>query len=419
MNKVLDIIRLGLKSLVLHKVRSALSALGIIIGVCSVIAMLAVSEGSSYQQQQALRELGSDKIIIRSEKPPIKDKASGSIGGVFTYGLTWADVACIRDNTPGVRQCVAVHRRREQIKVGSNAETALVLGTEPSYLDMARAKLTTGRFISHMDVVTRRPHCVVTAPLARKLFEYDEPLGKTLHFRGEPFIVVGILRRLSSKLVDSAGEAEKAVLIPISTERNRFGEHAVSYEQGSWKAERVEVSQLILRMADEQAVIDGAGVIRSLLNRSHSDRDYELDVPYELLEQQKEQARRAKILLGAIALVSLAVGGIGIMNIMLASVTERTREIGIRRALGAKRRDITVQFLVESLTLAVVGGALGIAIGWLVPWAVQEFLGFVTVVTATTWLVPFVTALAVGLVSGIYPAMRAAKLDPIVALRHE
>jgi putative ABC transport system permease protein len=172
-------------------------------------------------------------------------------------------------------------------------------------------------------------------------------------------------------------------------------------------------------MADEQAVIDGAGIARNLLARFHQSRDYEVTVPLELIEQRRKQLRLWNFMFVAIASVSLLVGGIGIMNIMLASVTERTREIGIRRALGAKRRDITTQFLVESVTLTTVGGLLGIAIGLLVPWAVEWLLHRTTIVTAYTLLLPFGMAVAVGLVSGLYPALRAARLDPIVALRHE
>ena len=190
--------------------------------------------------------------------------------------------------------------------------------------------------------------------------------------------------------------------------------------QGNWSAEKVEVSQIILQMTDEKAVVRAAPVIRSLLSRYHENTDYNITVPLELIEQQEKQAELWNFMFLAIASVSLLVGGIGIMNIMLASVTERTREIGIRRALGAKRRDITIQFLIESVTLTTLGGLGGIITGGLlVPWIVQNILEFRTIITPVTLLLPFFMAAIVGLISGLYPATRAAKLDPIVALRHE
>jgi putative ABC transport system permease protein len=172
-------------------------------------------------------------------------------------------------------------------------------------------------------------------------------------------------------------------------------------------------------MADEQAVIDGATIARGLLERNHEERDYEVTVPLELIKQRQVQGRLWNIMFIGIASVSLLVGGIGIMNIMLASVTERTREIGVRRALGAKKRDVVVQFLVESVTLTTAGGVIGIIVGMLIPVGIELTLGLKTIVSPLTVVLPFVMAVGVGLASGLYPATRAAKLDPIVALRHE
>jgi putative ABC transport system permease protein len=212
---------------------------------------------------------------------------------------------------------------------------------------------------------------------------------------------------------------ENYVVVPMTADLARFGEMNIMVSAGSETYEKVAVSQCILQMADEQAVIDGATVARSLLERQHPKQDYEVTVPLEIIEQIKQQRRLWNFMFLVIASVSLLVGGIGIMNIMLASVTERTREIGIRRALGAKRRDITVQFLIEAIALTTVGGLLGIFVGMLVPWAVERLLKFTTILVASTLVLPFVMAVVVGLVSGLYPALRAARLDPIEALRHE
>jgi len=420
-HKVTDIIRLGLHSLTVHKVRSALTALGILFGVWSVIAMLAVSEGASYESQLALRELGSDNIIIEAIKPPeVASSASAQQGrGATCYGLTNADVARLSDNIPGIELCVTVHRTLKYAQVGSRNLSVAVIATEPTYVQVARTEIVAGRFISAADVLRHKPYCVITASLARRIFTYADPLGKTLRLGSEPFTVIGILAQLPRTLAGGTGDVGNYVMIPISTDRTRFGEYTVMRSEGAFLAEKVQVSQIILRMADEQAVLQGTPIARNLLKRFHDKPDYHITVPLELIEQRKKQLRLWNFVFLSIASVSLLVGGIGIMNIMLAGVTERTREIGIRRAIGAKQRDITVQFLIEAVTLTTIGGLLGIVIGLLVPWAVQQFLGFMTIVTASTLLLPFVMAVVVGLISGLYPALRAARLDPIVALRHE
>ncbi|MCY2924158.1 MAG: FtsX-like permease family protein [Planctomycetota bacterium] len=265
---------------------------------------------------------------------------------------------------------------------------------------------------------------MITRELAAELFPCQNPLDKTLYLSDRAathaFTVIGVLDQLPQSLARQAGTGARCAIIPLTTDLATFGEVMVFAAQGSRDAERVEVSQCILRMADEQAVLAAAPIVRDLLERFHPGvRDYEVRVPVEEIELMKADRRRWNFMFVMIASVSLLVGGIGIMNIMLASVTERTREIGIRRALGAKRRHIVTQFLVESVTLTTIGGVLGIAIGLLVPWIIRRALGFETLTTAATLLVPFVMAVVVGLLSGLYPALRAARLDPVEALRHE
>jgi len=276
-----------------------------------------------------------------------------------------------------------------------------------------------GRFINSLDMLRRASVCVVTDSLADKVFGHGSPMGKTVRLSGMAFVVIGVLDRLPGKLTGGPADAGDYVLIPHTTEQMRFGDMTVVQSQGSEVFERVEVSTAILQMVDEQAVVNGAAIARGMLERSRRQVDYQITVPLEEIEQRKRQMEIWSYVLMAIALVSLVVGGIGIMNIMLAGVTERTREIGIRRALGAKRRDIVVQFLVEAMTLTTAGGLAGILVGLVVPWAVENTLKFKTIVTTQTLVLPFVVAVAVGLISGLYPAMRAARLDPIHALRHE
>ncbi|HOD82000.1 MAG: putative ABC transporter permease YknZ [Planctomycetes bacterium ADurb.Bin126] len=414
-----DIVLLGLHGVMVHKVRSALTVLGILFGVWSVIAMLAINAGASYESQMALRELGSNNIIINSVKPPTEQKASeGRSGhhGALIYGLTDNDVRRLRANIPGLQDSVVVHRAAKTATANDRRINVAVISTEPNYPRVVQTDITAGRFISSYDMLRYQPHAVLTQGLADKLFPLADPLGKTVALDGDPFIVIGIVRQLPATL---AGTSQSAILIPISTDRAQFGEFNIEFSQGSITSEKVEVSQLILQMANDDGVLEGAAIARNLLRRFRESQDYDVTVPLELIEQKRKQMQLWNYMFVSIASVSLLVGGIGIMNIMLASVTERTREIGIRRALGAKRRDIVTQFLVESVTLTAIGGTLGIAIGLLVPWVVQKMLGFLTIVTPSTLFLPFIMAVVVGLVSGLYPATRAAKLDPIVALRHE
>ncbi len=419
MTKAWDVARLGLHSLTVHKARSALTAMGIIFGVWSVIAMLAINEGASRQAQIYLRELGSDNIIIESQKPASEESKASGQGGVLHYGLKYQDVARLKDSVPGIVRMAVAHRTLKRAYVAGRNITVTVIGTEPNYAKVARVDLVAGRFISTADLLRNKQFCVITNALAKRMFPVRDPIGETLRLAGEPFIVIGVLSRLPQTLVGQTGDVDNYVLIPRTTEKMHFGEYTIMFSQGSGTFEKVEVSQVILQMQDEDAVTWGAPVVRSLMERNHETGDFSVKIPQELLEQQAKQRRLWNIVFLMITSVSLVVGGIGIMNIMLASVTERTREIGVRRALGAKKRDIVVQFLVESVTLTMAGGLIGIAMGTMLPTLIETALEFETVISPLTLILPFAMAVIVGLVSGLYPAMRAANLDPIVALRHE
>jgi len=418
-HKITDTLRLALHNLNVHKVRSLLTVLGIIFGVCGVIAMLAINEGAAYDAQMYLRELGSDNIIVRSVKSTTDEsRASDQVNRVDSYGLTKKDVGRLAD-MPGVVRCVMVHGTQKNARVEMRLQPIAIIATEPAYMEVVRTCITAGRFLTNLDMILSKPHCVISESLASRLFVCQEPLGSSILLDGIPFIVVGIIDRLPDKLVPRGGEGGNYMIIPSTTDRGRFGEMTYVRSSGSFLAEKVEVTQCILRMADEEAVLAGAEIARDLMLRYHGKQDYEMQVPLEVIEQQKKQRMLWNLVGLFIASISLVVGGIGIMNIMLASVNERTREIGIRRALGAKRRDIIAQFLIETVTLTMLGGMMGLAIGVFILLSVEKFLNIRTIVTIATLVLPFGIAIAVGLASGLYPAMRAAKLDPITALRRE
>ena len=421
--KIWDINLLALHNLRVHMGRSALTAMGIVVGVMGVIATLAISEGGSFDAQRALRELGSDNIIIDSQKPA-QDETKASQAGTWaqTYGLTRRDVDRLRDkdNVPGIRMSAVVHRQRKDARVGATKITVSIMGAEPEYAKVARIAMSRGRFISDADMTASAANCVLTEALARKLLPVSDPLGQIVLLGGQPYTVVGLIPKLPRTLVDQAGDSEFCAIIPLSADRNRFGELSIEWKSGQGTQERVFASQVILQVANEMNLESAATVARNLLAREHpGGHDYKVTIPQELLEQQRLQRRLWNIVFLAVSLISLVVGGIGIMNIMLSTVTERTREIGIRRALGAKRMDIIVQFLVESVTLAAVGGLIGIPVGLAIPWVVSKFFGLTTIVTPWAMTLPLLVAVIVGLVSGLYPASRAARLDPITALRHE
>ncbi len=419
-------VRLGVKSLMLHKLRSVLTMLGIIFGVCSVIAMLAIGEGASYEAQQAIKKLGSQNIIIRSLKPPDDAKQSGLRRGfALEYGLTYDDGARIQSTIPGVVHVLPVRIIRENVRFAQNSVPCQIIGTLPSYQDIVGLDVVRGRFLSQTDEINHDNICVLTAGLAQRLFPYQDPLTQSIKVNSFYYRVVGLVREKNlPEQRTQAGKMEgepldNNVYIALSAARSRFGDVLVRRTAGSIEVEKVELHQLTIQMQDVAAVEAADPQIKALLGRFHKQADYETIVPLQLLRQAEQTKRIFNIVLGSIAAISLLVGGIGIMNIMLATVTERTREIGIRRALGAKRRHITMQFLVETVVLSVGGGLVGVVVGIVAPLIVSHLTTMKTIVTLWSVLLAFSISGAIGIVFGLYPAKAAAELDPIEALRHE
>jgi len=421
-------VRLGIKSLALHKLRSSLTMLGIIFGVCSVIAMLAIGEGASYEAQEAIKKLGSNNIIIRSLKPPeqARQSAGGGRGGMgLKYGLTYEDGARLQTTIPGVLRVLPMRIIRENVRFQRNEVPCQVIGTLPFYPQVTGATQIRGRFLALLDQEHAENVCVITTGLARRLFPYQDPLDHAVRIDAFYYRVIGIIQeRGQVEQRSQAGKMEgqpldNNVYIPLAASRTRFGEILMRRSAGSFEAEEVQLHQVTVQMRDVAAVETADPQVKTLLSRFHDQNDYEIIVPLQLLRQAEQTKRIFNIVLGSIAAISLLVGGIGIMNIMLATVTERTREIGIRRALGAKRRDITLQFLVETVVLSIGGGLVGVAVGVVIPIAVSQLTTMKTIVTPWSILLAFGISGAVGIVFGLYPAKAAARLDPIEALRHE
>jgi putative ABC transport system permease protein len=419
---------LGLKSLWLHKLRSLLTAMGIVFGVSSVIAMLAIGEGASHEAQQQIKELGSQNVILRSVKPSNATTAGEEQRSlVLSYGLTYRDVSQIQATVPGVLVTVPAREMRDYIWNKSRSIDGTTLGTVPWFPEMRNRAIVRGRYFTELEMRTRSPVCVLTRSLARHLFPLGDPIGATVRIRNSYFRVVGIISDDPATASHEEGKAGKAaesgegmeMMIPLTTLSEHFGEVLFKYRSGSFEAEKVELHEVTVRIDTPDQVMPASEAIRHILERNHKQVDYTMVVPLDLLRRAERTKQIFNIVLGSIAAISLLVGGIGIMNIMLATVTERTREIGIRRALGAKKKDIVMQFLIETVMLSGAGGVLGVALGLAVPLLITHFAEMVTIIQIWAPVLAFSISVITGVLFGIYPALRAAAMNPVEALRHE
>ena len=423
---------MGAKSIWLHRLRSMLTALGVVFGVASVVAMLAIGEGASHEAQEQIRKLGSQNIILESVKPTeSQGPASQNRSIVLDYGLTTRDVDQIRQTIPGISIVVPSRVISELLWVEERSVDAAIVGALPIYPAMRNRNMVSGRFFNELEQKQRLPVCVLNQNAALRLFPLATPIGKAVRIRGLYYKIIGIIEDESVRATSesgvqggtnsgSGGNASLAQLImPFDTLLDHFGDTFFRYRSGSFEAEKVEFHEAIVRVEDINAVVSRADAIKHLLARNHPKEDYRVTVPIELLRQAERTKRIFSIVLGSIAAISLLVGGIGIMNIMLASVTERTREIGVRRALGARQADIVMQFLIETILLAGAGGVIGVILGLSIPLAISHFAGVTTVIKAWAPTLAFSISVITGIAFGIYPAMRAARMNPVEALRHE
>ena len=413
-------VRLGIGSLILHKLQSILTMLGMVFGVGSVVAMLAVGEGASKEALEQIRKLGSQNIMILSMKP-VEDTGSGTVRTrMSVYGLMYDDELRIRESFPAVEHVVPVKMVRKEGRLGDRMLELRLVGTTPNWFDLVQRPVVAGRVLISRDMAVAANSVVLTEFGARRLLATHNTIGQTLRIGSGYFEVVGIVKSEDSQAGGIRTPDQKVdAYISIRAAREYFGDLTVRRSSGSREMERIELHQLIVQVKSMDDVEPTVEAIKTMLKRFHRKVDYRLSVPLALLRQAEATKRTFNIVLGSIASISLLVGGIGIMNIMLASVTERTREIGVRRAIGAKRRQIIGQFLIETLVLSTVGGLIGIAVGLLMPRMITAIAGMPTVVTTWSVLLSMGISAAVGIIFGLYPAIHAANLDPIVALRHE
>ncbi len=336
------------------------------------------------------------------------------------YGLTYEDHRRLAESFSSIRQTAPVKLMRKESRLRRKVDGAAGGGHDPEWFDLVPRDVIAGRIILQSDQEKIAPVAVLTEFGARQILATEGVIGQTIRIGGDQFEVIGIVKSESGQAGNiQIPDQEIDVYIPIEVARQYFGDIFTKVTSGSFERERVELHQVIVQVDETDHVEATAAGIERMLERFHKKKDYVVSVPLALLKQAEATKRTFNIVLGSIAGISLLVGGIGIMNIMLASVTERTREIGIRRAIGAKRRQIVLQFLIETVVLSTTGGMIGLGVGILIPFAITYFSGMITLLTLSGVLLPLLISMTIGIVFGLYPAMHAAQVDPIVALRHE
>jgi putative ABC transport system permease protein len=421
-----DLIRdimLGIENLLLHKLRSFLTMLGVVFGVGSVVAMLSVGEGASKDALEQIKKVGSNNIIITSIKSTEEENTTNTSSSFMSvYGLKYADHERIAATFSSIKTVVPVKIANKTGTLGGRTMDLRVVGTTTKWFDLVKRDIVAGRVLIEEDSKEMSRSMVLTEYGARKLLATKGTIGQNVSVASTNFKVVGIVK--SSDDSSSSGgvqlpDKEADAYIPIEVAKFYFGDISIKQSSGSSERKNVELEQIIVEVDDMNHVEATAKGLEAMLAKFHTKTDYSMSVPLALLKQAETTKRTFNIVLGSIACISLLVGGIGIMNIMLASVTERTREIGIRRAIGAKKKQIIVQFLIETVVLSTIGGIVGLCLGVFIPLLITLFAGMETVITAFSIILPLFISVGIGIVFGLYPAARAAEVDPIIALRHE
>jgi putative ABC transport system permease protein len=405
----------GFENLASHKLRSLLTMLGMIFGVAAVVAMLSIGAGAQQKVMAFIEQLGVRNLIVEAKEA--RNEQEYQKVRKNSPGLTLSDYQVIRQNVTDILEASARKRfTPTKILPKPQQDTPIVYGVEPSYLDIGHLRVTEGRFFDASDNSTSAPVCVLGAAAKDSLFGASQAVGEYIKLNVLWCHVIGIVAPQLAPESDASGvrteDMNNLVYAPLNSVLYRLE------DSQSWMKDEVDGLYLHLASADTSAT--DAEVVRGILNSSHHDAgDFSVIVPAELLAQQKRTEQLFNTVMVAIASISLLVGGIGIMNIMLAAILERTREIGVRRAIGARRWDIIRQFVIEATLISFAGGLLGVVLGFAMSQLIAWLAGWSTVVTIESILLAFLVSISVGLIFGIYPAVKAARLDPVEAIRYE
>jgi putative ABC transport system permease protein len=405
---------MGMASLYAHKLRSLLTMLGMIFGVGAVVAMLSITEGAQKEMMSFIDQLGVNNIIVEAREAVDRNELQAV--RAISPGLSFRDFRAIKENVSGLAAITPRKRFKPQkLLPKTNQESPQLIGVYPNYMEINSLKLVGGRFFTEEEDRDSAPVCVLGESAKVNLLGYDNAVGKYVKVNDTWLQVIGVLTpQAAGDDVEGmqASNRNNLIIAPLNTVMRRF-EDNTSYLKD-------EIDGIYMKVAPGVDSIETSNVVRAILSATHKDAgDFTVIVPAGLLEQKKQTQFIFNVVMICIAGISLLVGGIGIMNIMLATVLERTREIGIRRAIGARQNDIVRQFLTEAVLISIVGGLIGIAFGVSLSKVIAWQAGWSTVVTTASIAVAFGVSVFIGLLFGIYPAVQAAKLDPIEAIRYE
>jgi putative ABC transport system permease protein len=430
-----DALRAGLTELFAHKLRSFLTMLGVIFGVAAVIAMVSISEGARAEALEQIRLMGVNVIHVRRQS--LTGDALSAARKKSPQGLNYGDADALVQVCSFARRLVPICRVFGEVEVSGEPLHARIYGTIPGYEQVARFRARQGRFIDDVDVRRRARVCVLGTEVKRRLFRFQDPIGQSVKISDNNFRVIGVMEERvvpTGKAIVALRDMNRDIYIPITVALEDFqiySEQAIPLNSGAIMSlfrsmmerpplRQRSITELSIEVGSAEETVPAAEAVKRILDRRHNGvNDYEVVIPAELIKQSQQAQQIFNIVMGAIAGISLLVGGIGIMNIMLATVTQRTREIGIRRAIGARQSDILSQFLLEAVIVTMLGGLLGVALGVQGADMVSRYAKWKTVVSTNAILLAFAVSVFVGILFGMYPAMKAAKTDPITALRYE
>jgi putative ABC transport system permease protein len=405
--------KLALLALVDHKFRSFLTMLGIIFGVASVIAMLSIGEGAKRQAIAKYKDLGINNIIVRDKE--FTDQELEEVRARFSRGLSISDAIAIQEIVPHIEDIAPQAEKDVTVQYEDKTGKARIIGITPSFLHILNYTPAKGDFIREDDYNRHLKVCVLGATVADDLFPFENPVGKNLKIEDQWFEVKGVMQN-KALFTETVGELASRdlnndIYLPLTTFNKRF------IKENPLES---EIKQITIKVDDSDKLLEISSIIRHMLDRHHFNNvDFSIIIPFELMKQEEKERKIYNFLLGSIAAISLLVGGIGIMNIMLASVMERTREIGIRRALGAKKRDIMRQFLSEAVLISITGGLIGVALGLTISISINFVTDITTSVALYSVIVAFLFSVMVGITFGYLPAKNAASLEPIESIRYE
>jgi len=396
--------RIAIEALGRYRLRTTLSVVGIVLGIAAVIAMMSVTEGAERQALAQVDMLGLNNVVVR---------ATGLIApGVPGGGLTAADAQRLAHLVPNADTVSPVALRTMAVAYAGRTVTAQVLGVRADFRRILHLSNARGRFLSITDEREAMTACVLGAVLAEELFAGADPVGHSVRLGTTHYDVAGVLDERGSPDAANAiawHDVNRAVFVPLPVLTGR----SLALQPGQ------AVNEIWLQVESGDQAVDAANVLQRVLERTHKSVEFSVVIPRELLAQRYRTQRTLSVVIGSIAALALIIGGIGIMNVMLASVVERTREIGVRRTVGATRRDVGLQFMIETLLMTMTGGAIGLGSGTAISWGITRYAGWATHVSMRAAVLGLFVSFSIGLVVGVYPAVKAAGLEPVDALRHE